>query len=153
MLPAGVIRRGTEADLPALLDLLTLYFHEGSVLSTETALSLQRQMQTPLLGWFVADGPVGLAGCVLCHPLKHVDSAAECKRLYVLSTARGNGLGARLMDAAEDAARSAGLCWMYLDSKNSFAVAMAMYKRRGYVACRRFNENPEATFFFRKRLG
>ena len=42
---------------------------------------------------------------------------------------------------------------MYLDSKDNFDKALAMYRRRGYVACERFNDNPQATFFFRKKLG
>jgi ribosomal protein S18 acetylase RimI-like enzyme len=56
------------------------------------------------------------------------------------------------MDTLEAAARSANLRWIYLDSKDNFQAAIALYRRRGYTACPRYNQNPEATIFLRKYL-
>jgi len=57
------------------------------------------------------------------------------------------------MDTLEDTARTAGLRWLYLDSKDNFQSAITMYRRRGYVDCPRYNQNPQATLFLRKDLG
>ena len=42
--------------------------------------------------------------------------------------------------------------WMYLDSKPEFAAALALYRRRGYVECPRYNDNAQATVFLSKSL-
>jgi hypothetical protein len=41
---------------------------------------------------------------------------------------------------------------MYLDSKPEFSAAIALYRRRGYVECTRYNDNAQATVFLRKSL-
>jgi hypothetical protein len=56
------------------------------------------------------------------------------------------------MDALEDFARGLGLRWVYLDSYDDLAAALALYRKRGYVTCERFNDNPQATVFMRKSL-
>lgn len=101
----------------------------------------------------MAQADARLAGCVLYRVLDGVQNAAECKRLYVPPEYRGGRIATRLMDAIEAAARMAGLEWMYLDSKADFLAAIAMYKRRGYRECARYNDNPQATLFFRKQIG
>ncbi|SEF46049.1 Acetyltransferase (GNAT) family protein [Bryocella elongata] len=82
----------------------------------------------------------------------HQPTAVECKRLYVLPAFRGNKLAGPLMDLAEQTARNADHTWIYLDSKSEFQTAIAMYRRRGYQEIPRFNNNPQATIFMRKRL-
>ena len=46
----------------------------------------------------------------------------------------------------------AGMRWMYLDTKPEFATAIALYRRRGYHECARYNDNAQATLFLRKDL-
>jgi hypothetical protein len=46
----------------------------------------------------------------------------------------------------------AGAEWVYLDSKDDLEAALRVYVRRGYQACARYNENPQATIFLRKEL-
>jgi GNAT superfamily N-acetyltransferase len=93
-----------------------------------------------------------ITGCVLYRPLDTIPFAAECKRLFVLPAFRGHNIAARLMDTLEDAARASNLRWLYLDSKENFQAAIRMYRRRGYVDCSRYNQNPQATIFLRKDL-
>jgi hypothetical protein len=31
-------------------------------------------------------------------------------------------------------------------------IAVALYKKRGYVPCDRYNDNPQATLFLRKKV-
>jgi GNAT superfamily N-acetyltransferase len=86
------------------------------------------------------------------RPLPAIDSGAECKRLFVAPDFRGQRLAGLLMDAAEAQAHAADCAWMYLDSKSEFASALALYHRRDYVECPRYNDNAQATIFLRKSL-
>jgi len=83
---------------------------------------------------------------VLYRSLESIPHAAECKRLFVLPEFRGRSIASHLMDAIEDAARAAGLRWLYLDSKDDFQAAIAMYRRR-LRECERYNDNPEPQSF------
>jgi ribosomal protein S18 acetylase RimI-like enzyme len=78
-------------------------------------------------------------------------SAFECKRLYVVSDYRGHGLASRLMDHVEDVA-SRVADWIYLDTGGEFTAAQSLYRARGYEVCERYNDNPQAIFFYRKRV-
>ena len=78
--------------------------------------------------------------------------AGECKRLYVQPAARGRHIADLLLDAQEEFARSQGLRWMYLDSYDDLKVAIALYRKRGYVSCPRYNEQPAGHVFLRKNI-
>ncbi len=93
-----------------------------------------------------------LAGCMLIRELKSISQAVEAKRMYVAPEARGLGIARRLLQAIENQAREAGYDWIYLDSKDNFATAIAMYRRHGFEDCPRFHGCAEATVFLRKRL-
>lgn len=80
-------------------------------------------------------------------------AAAECKRLYVRPAFRGKGIAADLLDAMELHAAEAGFRWIYLDSKDDLRSALRIYEERGYLACERYNDNPQATVFMRKPIG
>jgi GNAT superfamily N-acetyltransferase len=92
------------------------------------------------------------AGCVVLRPLPSVELAVECKRLYVRPRFRGQGLAEPLLDAMEARALASGASWVYLDSKDDLKGALHIYSRRGYQACERYNDNPQATVFMRKEL-
>ncbi len=93
-----------------------------------------------------------VVGCVVLRRLPSVPLAAECKRLYVKPAARGKRIATMLLDAQEEYAREQGLDWIYLDSYDDLKAAIALYEQRGYVRCDRYNDNPQATLFMRKRL-
>lgn len=147
-----MIRHAQLADLPQVLKLLHAYFAEWNIEYREDASAVEAALTHPSLGYFLAELDGSTAGCVLLRPLPDLPSAAECKRLYVLPEARGHGIAGKLMDTIETHARNTGLDWLYLDSKAEFTTAIAMYHRRGYEEIPRFNDNAEATIFFRKRL-
>jgi N-acetylglutamate synthase-like GNAT family acetyltransferase len=65
----------------------------------------------------------------------------------VKPAARGNGIADRLLDVQEEYARSCGVEWIYLDTHDGLKVAVALYERRGYQRCKRYNDNPQATLF------
>ncbi|MCC8957696.1 MarR family transcriptional regulator [Bradyrhizobium sp. Pear77] len=77
---------------------------------------------------------------------------AEIKRLWVAPSARGLGLGRRLMDAAEKAARELGIAVLRLDTNSALAEAGQLYRRSGWTEIPRFNDDPYPDLFFEKRL-
>jgi len=89
-------------------------------------------------------------GCVGLRP--DGPQGAEVKRLWVSPDARGMGLSRQVMQAAEQAARSLGATRLRLDTSRHLPEAFALYSRSGWTQVPRYNDNPEADFFFEKRL-
>ena len=149
---AATIRRATEADLAPICALLEHYYTEWEIWQRDDEAKTLADLQHSQLGFLLAEVDEQAAGCVLLRPLPALASATECKRLFVAPEFRGQHLADLLMDAAEAQALAAGLGWMYLDSKPEFAAALAIYRRRGYLECPRYNDNAQATIFLRKSL-
>jgi ribosomal protein S18 acetylase RimI-like enzyme len=150
--PELTTRRATETDLVPLYALLLRYYNEWGIWERDDEPAVLAVLQQPNLGFFIVEAEAEIAGCMLCKSLPHLDQSVECKRLFVSPEFRGHGIASLLMDVAERSARAAGAPWMYLDSKPEFANAIALYRRRGYVDCPRYNDNAQATVFLRKDL-
>jgi DNA-binding MarR family transcriptional regulator/predicted N-acetyltransferase YhbS len=105
----------------------------------------------PPTGVFVvalSDGePVACGGLQTIEP-----RVAELKRMWVHDDWRGAGLGSRLLRHLEDQARDLGHDTARLDTNAALTEAIGMYQRAGYRAIDRYNDNPWATHFFKKRL-
>ena len=80
------------------------------------------------------------------------DGACEIKRMYLVPSARGQGVARILLRALEDAARRLGYDVVRLDTGPRQPHARGLYESEGYVAIGNFNGNPVATFFGEKRL-
>ena len=65
---------------------------------------------------------------------------------------RGRGIAQKLLAAAERFAREAGYAWIYLDTPSQMVAAARLYERNRYERCERYNQNPQATIFMRKKL-
>ena len=88
-----------------------------------------------------------------CVGLKgHGGETAEIKRLWVSPSARGLGIGRRLMDAAEEAARSLSIKLLRLDTNSALAEAGQLYRSTGWTEIERFNDDPYPDLFFEKQL-
>jgi DNA-binding MarR family transcriptional regulator/GNAT superfamily N-acetyltransferase len=96
----------------------------------------------------MSDGlPVGCVG------LKGTGSEiAEIKRLWVAPSARGLGLGRRLMEAAESAARELAITVLRLDTNSALPEAGQLYRSSGWTEIDRFKDDPYPDLFFEKRL-
>jgi ribosomal protein S18 acetylase RimI-like enzyme len=88
-------------------------------------------------------------GCVGLRLLP--DRLGEVTRVFVHPSARGRGLGARLMQAVEDAARSHGLTTLRLDTRSELTEAQRLYARHGYQPVAPFNDG-WADLWFGKSL-
>ena len=152
ILSAPTIVKATTIEAADAKLLLNEYYDAINVIQRDTQKSIQSFLSDPAAGLWIAYVDGTPAGCVVLKPLPNIPSASECKRLYVRSEFRRRGIAEALLDAMEAHARKLSLTWVYLDSKDDLPVAIALYKRRGYEPCARYNDNPQATIFLRKRL-
>jgi GNAT superfamily N-acetyltransferase len=134
------------------LHLLNEYYEAVNVTQRDTPTTIKKIIQENAGGVWLAYLNKQAVGCVVLKALPSIPAAAECKRLYVKPQARGHGLAGTMLDALEAFARDKGLAWIYLDSFDALKAALALYKKRGYVPCDRYNDNPQATLFLRKSL-
>lgn len=80
-------------------------------------------------------------------------AAAELKRLWVDPTARGFGVGRRLVAALEGQAVAHGYWKVRLDTNRTLTEAIALYRSLGYEEIEAFNDEQYAHHWFEKRLG
>jgi len=146
------IVRLSEATADAL-DLLHEYYEAVHVVRRDTPHTLRKIFEENSSGLWLAYLGEKAVGCVMLRSLPSIPLAGECKRLYVQPAARGRRIADQLLDAQEDYARSQDLAWIYLDSYDDLEAAIALYRKRGYVPCDRYKDNPQATVFLRKRIG
>lgn len=136
-----------------ILDLLKEYYESVGVVLRDTPDEVREMAEDPHGGVWGAYLEGRLVGCACLRSLASIPHATECKRLYVKPNARGNGVAQAILDAQEAFARKRGLERIYLDSKDDLKSAIALYTKRGYVPCDRYNKNPQATVFMMKKLG
>jgi DNA-binding MarR family transcriptional regulator/GNAT superfamily N-acetyltransferase len=89
-----------------------------------------------------------------CGALKfHGGAPAEIKRMWVAPTARGLGLGRRLLDDLEAHAAARGVRTLRLETNRALGEAIGLYRSAGYREVTAFNEEPYAHHWFEKTLG
>jgi GNAT superfamily N-acetyltransferase len=159
--------RTVPADAPEVDDLLDAYLDEREATFPSAQGSYARKRTpaaefTPPVGTFVVayddDVPVG------CGGLRRIpndgdgdddrdgddDVRFEVKHVFVTPAGRGRGVATAVMDALEAGAVRLGATAVVLDTNDSLVAAGAMYRSRGYQRVEPFNENPNATAWYRK---
>lgn len=142
-----------RAGVDEAFEILTEYYEAVHVLQRDTAEDVEKIIEASDSGIWLAYLGNQAVGCVVLRKLPVIPLAAECKRLFVRPSARGNGIADKLLDTQEEYARSRGLEWLYLDTYDELKTAIKIYQRRGYERCGCYNNNPQATIFMRKYLG
>lgn len=76
----------------------------------------------------------------------------EIKHLWIEPAHRGLGLGRAILYELEDRARGFGATEVVLDTNASLEAAGGLYRSSGYENIEPYNDNPNATDWFRKVL-
>lgn len=134
------VRPAAGADIPQLLALVRRYWdyeHIPGFEALRVELLLKQLLAAPHLGaaW-VAEAQGRLTGylvAVTVLSLEHGGLMAEIDELFVLPEARSQGVGARLLAAAEAALAARGCVRLQLQLGVTNSAARAFYERRGYA--------------------
>jgi putative acetyltransferase len=88
-------------------------------------------------------------GCVAIRKLD--DETAELKRMYLQPAYRQRGLGMILLQKALTLAKEYGYTAVRLDTLNTMAPAMGLYKKAGFTETPAyyFNPNDSAVYFYK----
>ena len=132
--------------------LLEEYYDAIGVVVRDGTSEMRRLIADARSGMWMAYKGSAVAGCVVLKGGIPTVDAGECKRLYVRPDCRRSGVAEALMEALEGYAREMRFAWVYLDTNDAFRASVGLYRGRGYEPCERYNDNPQATLFFRKRL-
>jgi len=106
----------------------------------------------PTGAFVVARSGARLVGCAGVRLVPGRSDVVELKRMFVRPEARGSGLAAALLAAAEGAARDLGATTVRLDTRLDLVEARALYLRQGYVEVPAFNEADYAEVWYAKPL-
>lgn len=88
-----------------------------------------------------------------CGAVKHQPGeVTDLKRMWVAESARGLGLGRRLLEHLERLAREHGSSEARLETGDVLPEAIALYRSSGYVEVPAFNDEPFADRWFTKPL-
>jgi DNA-binding MarR family transcriptional regulator/GNAT superfamily N-acetyltransferase len=88
-----------------------------------------------------------------CGALKfHGNEPAELKRMWVAESARGLGVGRRLLGALEHRAAISGAGTVRLETNKALTEAISLYRSAGYTEVSPFNEEAYAHHWFEKHL-
>ncbi len=117
---------------------------------TQSIAADDAELRPPLGAFLVAsvDGePVASGAVKLIGP-----GLGSLKRMWVAGSARGLGLGRRMLVALEAEARDLGVAILRLETNRALTEAISLYRRSGYVEVAAFNADPYANYWFEKRL-
>ena len=82
----------------------------------------------------------------------HGKKPAELKRMWVVESARGLGVGRRILNELEARARTHGARAIHLETNGSLTEAISLYRSAGYKEVAPFNSEPYAHHWFEKRI-
>lgn len=70
------------------------------------------------------------------------DCCAELQKLYLTDSAKGKGIGAKLLSHAEREARKMGYSSIYLETHTALDAAVRLYEKFGYISVERPASSP-----------
>lgn len=101
--------------------------------------------------FWIAINQEKVVGCIGLKDLSLENKVAELKRLYLLKEYHGLGYGGKMIDIALQFAKDMGYHSIRLDTKEKFANAVALIKKKGFYQIPRYN-NSTATLFYEIKL-
>jgi ribosomal protein S18 acetylase RimI-like enzyme len=91
--------------------------------------------------------PIGCGGLRF-----HDNGTADIKRMWVAESARGLGLGRRILSELELQAANHGARAVRLETNQSLGEAISLYRSAGYAEVAPFNDEAYAHHWFEKEL-
>ncbi|HUL14782.1 MAG TPA: GNAT family N-acetyltransferase [Terriglobales bacterium] len=146
------IWRAAQQDLEAAYKIVKEYYEAAHVLARDSPSEFAQLYFPHGAGVWLAQKEDSIIGCIALRALPEHEAIGEVKRLYVRPAHRKGGVAQALLDDLEAYAARAGYGWLYLDSAPGMDDAVRFYRRNGYEECPRYNQNPQAVIFLRKKI-
>jgi DNA-binding MarR family transcriptional regulator/GNAT superfamily N-acetyltransferase len=156
LLRGGAVRLSVEhPGSPAARYCLQHYFEElaarfDSGFDPARSIAATGAELTPPRGYFVLatlHGEPAGCGALKCHA-----AYGEIKRMWVAPSARGLGVGTRILLRLEALARERRLPRLRLETNKRLTEAQSLYRRNGFREVPAFNDEPYAHHWFEKTL-
>jgi GNAT superfamily N-acetyltransferase len=151
-MPEPRIRRAQLQELEQAFAIVTEYYEAEGVVAREDRAAFQQQYFGDGAGVWLASCDGADIGCIALRSRNGMSESSEIKRLYVRPAYRGRGIADLLLQELEDYARGTGYVWLYLDTAAHMLAAARFYERHQFERCEKYNDNPQAALFLRKRL-
>lgn len=114
------------------------------------ATALPHEVRPPAGEFFVAYLHGEAVGCgAVKH---HADGPAEIKRMWIAPSARGLGLGRRLLETLEACALAGGARLAHIETGAVLVEALSLYRSTSWVEVPAFNDEPFADHWLEKDL-
>ena len=146
------VRRASPEELDSAYAIVREYYEAASVVAQDSKEEFARFYFSTASGLWLALVNRHPIGCIALRSLPGILAAGEVKRLYVRPEQRGCGIAAALYAALEKYAVQNSYQWLYLDTAADMTAAQRFYATLGYQPCDRYNDNPQAAIFMRKKL-
>ena len=75
-----------------------------------------------------------IVGTSAYYPVERGNKAVEIRKMYLLSSARGQGLGKFLLQKLEDAIAAKGFKEIWIETASVLVEAVKLYESSGYIA-------------------
>jgi putative acetyltransferase len=100
--------------------------------------------------WVLKDTDA-FVGCVAIWKLE--EGICELKRMYIKPAYRGQQWGQKLLESAQQKAKTMGYDFMRLDTLERLTPAIELYQKSGFTEIKPYNYNPENDVrYFEKKL-
>lgn len=146
------IYKATSRDLDAAFQIIEEYYDAASVVARDSKEEFAKHYFGEHSGVWLASAEEKIVGCIALRELADLPRSAEIKRMYVRPAHREHGIAKLLLSALEGFASNAGYDCLYLDSAPGMDTAINFYRRHGYKPCERYNNNPQANIYLRKKI-
>ncbi|MGB7846132.1 MAG: GNAT family N-acetyltransferase [Candidatus Acidiferrum sp.] len=146
------VHRAALEEIERAFELVKEYYEKMGVEVREDLGQFESQYFGEGSGVWLAEVQGEAVGCIALRELRTQPRCGEIKRMYVHESYRGKGLADSLLLELETYAAECGYEWLYLDTMRSMLAAARFYARSSYRLCERYNDNPQAGVFMRKRL-
>lgn len=156
MPPTIDVRPAVADDIPAVIDLVTTVLAEfgltfGVGATTDDHLRELPHSYADGGGMFwVAYVDGALAGTCGVYPVE--PESFELRKMYLLPSTRGLGLGTRFLDVAVEWTRAHGGKRLVLDTVEQMSRAIAFYEANGFVRDDAQRRGPRCTRGYRREL-
>ena len=100
--------------------------------------------------WVVEEDGV-LVGTAAYHPVSRGDGAVEIRKMYLLPSVRGQGLGRFLLESLESTIVARGYRTIWVETASVLTEAISLYERMGYQTATGI-QTPRCDRLYVKRL-